>query len=231
MSPRVVRTWYAVLALLVAAALVAQVVLIAAGGADANSGESGAVASLGTRLLRLASYFTIESNVFVLVVATSLALDPERDGRWWRVVHIDALLGIAVTGVVFATILAPIVQLTGVAYAATIAFHYVAPIAAVLGWLVFGPRPRVDPAALLGAAVWPVAWIAWTFLHGAVTGWYPYPFLDVGRLGAAVAARNVGFVVVGAVVVGLLLWWADRRLPAGAVSRNVGTGIGGSRRS
>lgn len=219
MTPRVVRTWYAVLALLIAAALVVQVVLIVQGGTDANSGETGAVAPLGTRLVRLASFFTIESNVLVLALAVSLALRPGRDGRLWRVLHIDALLGIAITGVVFASVLAAIVDPTGLASVVNVVFHYVAPVATVLGWLLFGPRPRVDPAALFGAAVWPVAWIAWTFLHGAVTGWYPYPFLDVGRLGVAVAARNVGFVVVGAVVVGLLLWWADRRLPAQASAR------------
>ncbi len=208
------RTFYLLLAVLIAAALVVQVVLIVQGGADANSGESGGVAPLSTRLVRLASYFTIECNVLVLALAVSLVLRPGRDGRLWRVLALDALIGIAITGVVFATVLAPIVHPTGLASAVNIVFHYVVPVAAVLGWLVFGPRPRVDGAALLGASVWPVAWLVWTVAHGVVTGWYPYPFLDVGTLGAAVAARNLAFVLVGAVVVGLLVWWADRRLPA-----------------
>lgn len=216
------RAWFAVLAVLIAVALVVQVVLIVQGGADANSGETGAVAPLGTRLVRLISFFTIESNVLVLALAVTLALRPDRDGRLWRVLQLDALIGIAITGVVFTTVLAPIVQLTGLAAATNLVFHYIVPVAAVLGWLLLGPRPRVDGASLLHAGIWPVAWLAWTFLHGALTGWYPYPFLDANRLGAAVAARNVGFVVVAAVLVGLLVWWADRRLPV-LTSRRAGS--------
>ena len=159
-----VRTAYLTLAALVALALVVQVVLIVQGGADANSGDSGAAVPLGTRLVRLFSYFTIESNVLVLALAASLALRPDRDGRLWRILHVDALIGITVTGVVFATVLAPIVELTGLSYAVTVVFHYVTPVATVLGWLAFGPRPRVDGQALLGAAVWPVAWLGWTYV-------------------------------------------------------------------
>lgn len=208
------RAFYMVLAVFVAVALAVQVVLIVQGGTDVNSGESGAAAPLGTRLVRLVTFFTIECNALVLVLAASLALDPRRDGRLWRVLHLDALLGIAVTGVVFFTVLAPIVQLTGLAYATNVAFHYVTPVAVVLGWLVFGPRPRVDGVSLVAAAVWPAAWIAWTMAYGAITGWYPYPFLNVDRLGAAEVTRNLAFVAVGAVVVALLVWWADRRLSA-----------------
>ena len=43
----------------------------------------------------------------------------------------------------------------------------------------------------------PLAYLAWTLLHGAVSGWYPYPFLDVSELGYPRALLNiVGLVVV-----------------------------------
>jgi hypothetical protein len=205
------RAWHAVLALVVLASLGTQVALLLAGGTDAGSGDGGVPVSTG--LVRLFSFFTVQSNLLVLVSAVSLVLDPGRDGRLWRVVRLDGLLGIVVTGAVFGAVLAPLVHHTGVGWWINAGFHYVSPAMALLGWLLLGPRPRIDGRTLAWAFAWPVAWVVWTFARGAVVGWYPYPFLDVGSVGYATALRNTGFVVVLAVLLLGLLRWLDRRLP------------------
>lgn len=210
------RVWHAVLALVVLASLLTQIGLILAGGADANSGGTDAGVAESTRLVRLFSFFTVQSNLLVLVAAVSLALDPSRDGRFWRVVRLDALLGIVVTGAVFGAVLAPALHHEGVDRWINAGFHYVSPVMALLGWLVFGPRPRVDGRTLAWAFAWPVGWIVYTFVRGAVVGWYPYPFLDVGEVGFAVAVRNTGFVVVLAVLLLAVFRFLDRRLPTPA---------------
>ncbi|MCZ4126067.1 Pr6Pr family membrane protein [Streptomyces sp. H39-S7] len=214
--------WHQALAVMIACAFLVQVVLVLTGGADANSGESGTQVGVWTRLVRLLSYFTIQSNLLVMASSAFVALAPARDGIVLRVLRLDAVLGIAVTGLVFATVLASKVHLTGWALACTIAFHYIAPPAAVLGWLVFGPRNRLDPATLAWSLVWPLAWIAYTLAHGAVTDWYPYPFLDVNLKGYPVALRNVALVAVVTLLFIALLWWLDRVLPQ--ASRPVRTG-------
>ena len=196
----VARWWQAAIAVIVAASLVLQLALLVEGGADANSGQSGVSVSLGVRLWRLFSYFTIQSNLIVLAVAIVLVLNPLRDGPTWHVVQVDALVGITITGLVYAIILAPQVQLTGGALVATIGLHYVSPWAAVLAWLVFGPRPRMTWLTVLGAFVWPVLWLVYIFTQGAFTRWYPYPFLDVTRLGMADSLRNAVFVLLVGVV-------------------------------
>jgi hypothetical protein len=205
------RAWHAVLALVVLAALVTQLVLIVA---DADPGGADAGVPVSTRLVRLFSFFTVQSNLLVLVAAVSLVLDPGRDGGAWRVLRLDALLGITVTGLVFGAVLAPLLHPTGADWWINAGFHYVSPVLALLGWALFGPRPRIDRRTAALAFAWPVAWIAWTFVRGAVVDWYPYPFLDVGELGYGPALRNTGFVVVLAVVLLGLFRWLDRRLPA-----------------
>ena len=62
--------------------------------------------------------------------------------------------------------------------------HVVVPLLAVIGWLFFGPRPRVTIRVILLGLVWPARWLAYTLVRG-VTGWYPYPFLDVDAQGGA----------------------------------------------
>lgn len=210
---RACRAWHAVLALVVGASLITQIVLIIHGGTDVNTVTTEGNAGLAVRLVRLFSYFTIQSNLFVLALAVSLVLNPSRDGRLWRVVHADALLGIIITGLIFATVLARLVHPHGVAAWVNAGFHYFSPAAALLGWLLFGPRPRLDWATLGWLWVWPLLWIGYTFAVGAATRWYPYPFLDVQLHGYAIAIRNTVGVVVVALVIIAILRFLDQRLP------------------
>ncbi|GAA1572306.1 Pr6Pr family membrane protein [Kribbella karoonensis] len=202
------------IAAVILAALVIQLVLLFAGGADANSGDSGTVVGLGSRLWRLFSFFTIQSNLIVLAAAVGLVLRPLRDGAFWRVVRLDSLLGIVVTGLVFAIVLAPQVHLTGWALAATIGFQYIAPWATLAAWLFLGPHPRLTWRAVVLAFVWPLAWLVYIFTQGAFTHWYPYQFLDVNDVGLATALRNAAFVLVLGLLLAAGLKALDTKLPA-----------------
>jgi hypothetical protein len=211
---RVSRLWHGLLAVVVGSCLVVQLVLIVGGGPNVNAVTTEDDAGVGERLVRLFSYFTIQSNLLVLAGALTLARDPGRDGRGWRVLRLDMLLGIVVTGVVFATILAPLTHPTGIAFWLNAGFHYFSPWWALAGWLLFGPRPRFDWRTVGLAFVWPALWIAYTFVHGAVTGWYPYPFLDVTEIGYLDALRDTGLVLVVALLLAVALKALDDRLPA-----------------
>jgi hypothetical protein len=204
------RLWQGLLVLVIVAALITQLVLLIGGGADANSGSSGTAVAVGTRLIRLFSYFTIESNLIVLAVAVTLAVRPGSDGPVWRVVHLDALLGIVITGLVYDIVLARQVHLTGAALWAGIGFHYVSPWAMLLGWIAFGPRPRISWRTVGGAFIWPVLWIVYTFAHGAASKWYPYSFMDASKLGLGTALINTCGVVVVAAVLAVAFRFLDR---------------------
>ena len=201
--------WNGVIGLLVLAALVAQSVLTA---------RTGTV-PLPTRFIRMFSFFTVQSNILVGIAAFSLALAPGRDGRWWRVLRLDALVGISVTGVVYTTVLRTQHQLHGWAVVTDGVFHYLVPLATVAGWLAFGPRRRCDARTALWALAWPLAWLAYTLLHGYVTGWYPYPFIDVTRHGyGGVALNSLAVTAVLAVMIAVF-WLGDAYLPGGRPRR------------
>ncbi|WP_127819688.1 Pr6Pr family membrane protein [Microbacterium sp. CPCC 204701] len=210
---RSARIWYGSIAVVVAIALVIQIILIFTGGQDANSGEN-ATGPVGTRLVRLFSFFTIQSNLFVLGTSIALALNVHRDGKLWRILRFDALLGIIITGLVYETILAPLVHLEGWALVATIGFHYISPWATLIGWLIFGPRPRTTWGTTALAFIWPLLWLVYTFVHGAVTGWYPYPFLDVNTIGFAESVRNSAIVLVIGIMIAVVLTFIDHHVPS-----------------
>lgn len=198
------RTWHAVTALVSGAALALQLVL-----STALEGEP-----LAVRWLRLVSFFTIQSNLLVCVTTSRLALRGDVEPRGWRVARLCGVMGITVTGLVYVTVLRGINDLEGWWVVADAMLHYAVPLLAVVGWLAFGPRGRVDRSVAGRALLWPVAWLAYTLAHGAVSGWYPYPFLDVAELGYGPALLNCAVVTVLMVAVASALLALDHRLPA-----------------
>lgn len=179
----------------------------------AITGGPGIAPTHAERIVRLFSYFTIQSNLLIGGVSLALALDPRRDGQLFRVLRLDALLCIAVTGIVYNTVLRGIVELTGAGLVSNTMLHLLAPVFAVVVWLWAGPRPRVDARTVWWSVVYPIAWLGYTFLRGAVTGWYPYPFLDVHVLGYAGALTNATLVAVVFLALAWGVRWADGRLP------------------
>jgi hypothetical protein len=59
-----------------------------------------------------------------------------------------------------------------------------------------------------------VGYAALSLLHGAVTGFYPYPFLEVGQLGYERVLLNMGVLMAAFAVLGLILVGVDRLLGA-----------------
>ena len=71
-----------------------------------NSMTSDVATSHPERIVRFFTYFTIESNILVFLAAATLAAGAAHGVRF-VLLHLDALLGITVTGIMFASILAP----------------------------------------------------------------------------------------------------------------------------
>jgi hypothetical protein len=180
----------------------------------AISGGPGIAPTHLERFVRLFSYFTIDSNLLIGGVCALLAFRPAYDGRLFRVLRLTAVLCIAVTGIVFHTVLTGLRELTPSGQLANVLLHTAAPVFAVLGWFLVGPRPRTGRGTIAWAVLLPLAWIAYTFVRGAFTGWYPYPFMDVGTLGLARAALNSAFVAAVFLVMAIGLRLLEKQLPA-----------------
>ena len=94
-------------------------------------------------------------------------------------------------------LLRPLLDLDGADYVADKLLHMVVPALAVVGWALFGPRPRVDRerADLVGRLAAGLPRLR--ARRGAASGWYPYPFLDVDEKGwGHVLGASVGITAV-----------------------------------
>jgi hypothetical protein len=165
--------------------------------------------------LRFFSYFTILSNLAVAATSGLPLLAPaSRVGRWLAGPRVrgGVALYIAVTGAVYALLLAHLWQPQGAQWLANALLHYVVPVAYVGGWLVFAPHARLTFADALRWLSFPAAYLAWVLVKGAWLGEYPYPFLDLATLGVARFAISCAGLFAFFLVLGLGLVAADRKL-------------------
>ncbi|MEV5719257.1 Pr6Pr family membrane protein [Amycolatopsis mediterranei] len=178
-SEKFTRAWFAVTAVVAMAGLVTQVV--------ATAGDPGG------RVANLLCFFTIDSNLLVVGTSVLVALGRAR-GRLFTVLWLDALTGIIVTGIVYQVALAGLYDLHGLSLFSDTMLHKVTPILFVLGWLLAGPRGALTWRTVWWSLLYPLAWLAFTLPRGAITGFYPYPFVDAGTLGYGQVTLNCVFI-------------------------------------
>jgi hypothetical protein len=149
------------------------------------------------------SYFTIESNLIaVAALLWAAAAAAARSGPNPR---LDFFRGAAttymtVTFVVFALLLADTDVDTAIVWVDRV-LHRVIPIVLMADWLIDPPAVRIDLRRAWWWLIYPLAWVAYTMIRGAIVGTYPYPFLDPANGGyGAVAIYSV------AILVGMLLF-------------------------
>ncbi|KQV74648.1 hypothetical protein ASC61_06315 [Aeromicrobium sp. Root344] len=185
------RLWHGAIAALAAFALVGQTVL---------------TLDRDRSLVNLFSYFTVESNILVMVAAALIAVRPDRGGSAFGILRLGSLVAITITGIVYATVLAGNGAFTGVEWWYDKIFHYAVPALSVLGFLLFRPRTRLDRGALW-FLVWPLAWLAYTLIRAGVSdpsyavtserrAPVPYDFLDVDRHGGGAVAVACAVVLI-----------------------------------
>ncbi|TWP37706.1 Pr6Pr family membrane protein [Leekyejoonella antrihumi] len=213
---RFARAWHGLVTAVAAFAIVFQLILVIRGSDVLTSAEP---PGSGERLIRFFSYFTILSNLLVLYTSATLTANPSRSGRVWNVLRLDAITGIVVTGVVHWFFLRPLLRLSGGPLVADKLLHVVVPVLAVVGWLVFGPRLRIGWGTVLPSLIYPLAWIAYTLLRGAATGWYPYPFVNVRTHGYGVVTVNCIGIAALLLAISVLLLHADRWLVRAGLAR------------
>ncbi|HET7714101.1 MAG TPA: Pr6Pr family membrane protein [Bauldia sp.] len=159
------------------------------------------------------SYFTILSNILVAATFTAAAVAPDaRAGRLLLrpTVAMATAVYITVTGLTFYFLLSSLYALEGWTKHFDHLLHYVMPPAFVLFWLLFVPKGTLHLRNVPWMMVPPLLYGAWTLVHGAIADWYPYPFVDVSKLGyPRVLLHIVEFVFIFAFA-GVIYVFLDR---------------------
>lgn len=167
----------------------------------------------GELTLNFFSFFTILTNLLAALALTGPALAPDSPlGRWSRSEGVRAAVAmyIVVVGVVYHLLLAQTWNPQGWQKVADTLLHTVMPLAFVGDWLLFTAKGRLRWIDAVKWLAFPLLYGGWTLAHGAMTGWWPYWFVNVSELGLVRAAANFAGLLIFFLLLGLVVVAIDR---------------------
>jgi len=136
------------------------------------------------------AFFTIQSSLLVGVATLLLAVRLDRSSTAFAVLRLSGLVAIIAAGIGFHAEFAQTLDLKSWEAVWNALLHTVVPVMTVVGWLLIGPRGIVSRRVAWLSVIFPVCWLAFTLIRGAIVDWYPYPFIDVTQIGYGRALLN-----------------------------------------
>jgi hypothetical protein len=162
------------------------------------------------------SYFTIISNLFAAGVLLWGAVYAGRE----RSTGAELLRGAAVvymltTGIVYAAVLSG--QGSVVPWFNAIV-HQGMPVVVALDWAIDPPHTRLAVRRTMLWLTFPLVYIAYTLIRGAIVNWYPYFFVNpnhsTGYAGVVVGCEVIGLGIIALIL--LTTWVGNSRSAAAA---------------
>lgn len=153
---------------------------------------------LAETIIEYFSYFTVLTNMLTAVCATVLLLHPS--GKWGRFFSRASTLAalavyITIVGLVYNLILRFLWAPQGFQRIVDELLHSVNPVLFIIYWFVYASKEGLVWKQIQSWQLYPLAYVVYILIRGALSGFYPYPFLDVAKLGYPKAALN-GVVLI-----------------------------------
>jgi len=156
-------------------------------------------------------FFTILGNY---AVALAFAVPLMRPGGFFERPGVRTAIAIyiLVVGVIFFLLLRHVYRPTGFGWWLNIFLHYTMPPLFLLDWLLFVDKRELRFAEIPYWLIFPLLYAIYVLIHGAISRYYPYPFLDVSQLGYGRVLLDMGGLTAMFALLGLVFVAAGRRL-------------------
>lgn len=189
------------------AALIAMIALVGlAVQFNAVMGRQGSAAVAAWSVLR---YFTVITNLLVAAIFVRVALG--RSAARPLVLG-GVTLTIILVGVVYGLLLTGLRELSGGDEFANLVLHKVVPVLVPIWWLTFAPKGGLGWRDPWVWALLPLIYFAYGLWRGSLDGAYPYPFMDLAKLGWGRTLAHAAGMAAGFLAAGFGLVWLDGRL-------------------
>ncbi len=163
------------------------------------------------------NYYTLLSNIACMIFFAALLFGRRDAPR----VEGAMVFCITVTGIIYATLLAPDDLAEGHFWKFdNLVLHYVSPLMVIADWVVFSARGRVRAADPLCWLFMPLGYFGYILLRSTFAGdigdtgsAFPYHFIDPAVQGGwGPMLLGVGGLAVGMAVLGYIIFFVDRLL-------------------
>lgn len=164
------------------------------------------LATAGAKSLEFLSYFTILSNTLAAVALTAPLAFPGSVVATWAErssTRIAVAVYLTITALIYHTLLAGLWDPKGWRLVSDTVLHTVTPILFLADWLWRGGQGEAGRRTPVMALIFPAGYGGWTLAHGAASGFYPYPFLDVAKAGYLSVAVTMLVMAAGFLLMAL----------------------------
>ncbi|MBC7866034.1 MAG: Pr6Pr family membrane protein [Gloeobacteraceae cyanobacterium ES-bin-316] len=173
------------------------------------------VASIPETIVRFFSFFTILTNIIVAVFFTVLyAKRNEKKLPSFLSANNQTAVAvyILVVGIVYNVVLRFLWAPVGYQRIVDELLHLVIPLLYFFYWLRFVPKNNLQWKYLLRWLVYPITYLVFILIRGAMANpaFYPYPFVDVYKLGYPKVMTNCVFVMLLFLLISIVFIAAGR---------------------
>ena len=165
------------------------------------------VESVPETIIRFFSFYTILTNILVAFCFTVLLVKPNsRSGIFFSQASIlNAItIYIFVVGLLYNLILRQIWSPVGLQRLADELLHVVIPLLFILYWYLFAPKDGLRWKNAFPWLLYPFVYAVFVLFRGALSGFYPYPFVDANILGLKKVLLNSVGLFIGFFLISLL---------------------------
>jgi hypothetical protein len=115
-----------------------------------------------------------------------------------------------VVGIVYQVALRRVWEPTGMQKAVDEILHSVIPLLTLMYWLIYAQDKDIQVRAVLSWMIYPVIYLIFVIVRGILSGFYPYPFLNIPEIGVVQTIINVFLILVFAILLFMLLYFLKK---------------------
>lgn len=137
-------------------------------------------------MIRYFSYFTIDTNLFAAISVTFLLFKSSgKVSAFFSSQSFQTATAayIFIVGLIYNTVLRSLWSPQGIQMVLDELQHLINPLLFIAYWVLFGNQTKLPRSSSWYWLIFPLVYIFLVLVRGSFSGFYPYPFLNVTKLG------------------------------------------------
>ncbi len=163
-------------------------------------------------LVRFFSYFTILTNTLVAVYFSDQVLNSNKTTFFNQKARLSAItVYILIVGIVYQVALRSVWNPEGLQKLTDELLHTVIPCLTLIYWYCYENKRQLSWHLIPSWMIYPATYLIYILVRGSISGFYPYPFVNVSEIGLPQTLLNAFIVMLVFVTIASTLIWVGRK--------------------